>query len=84
MKDIKGILTCKCSSTEHTLIFESIDGDVYVNMFLSELPLFKRIKLAIKYIFGYKCKYGHYEEIILDKSNIKELKEIIEYLEKSK
>ena len=32
MEDIKGILTCKCSSTEHTLIFESIDGDVYINI----------------------------------------------------
>lgn len=83
MEDIKGILTCKCSSAEHTLLFESMDGDIYVSMFLSELPLFKRIILAIKYIFGYKCRYGHYEEIILDKSNIKELKEIINYLEKT-
>ena len=65
------------------LLIRIMDGDIYVSMFLSELPLFKRIILAIKYIFGYKCKYGHYEEIILDRSNIKELKEIIEYLEKT-
>jgi hypothetical protein len=60
---------CSCYSDEHTLKF-ILDDDVkypclYTSIFLSEPSLLKRIWLSIKYIFGYKCKYGHFDCFLL-------------------
>jgi hypothetical protein len=65
------------------MIFTYDDNEVYVSIHLiPEYNIFKRIWNAIKYIFGYKCKYGHFDEFIFDKTDVKKLKKIIEYLEK--
>ena len=60
---------CRCSSPEHTLRF-SYDEDedfpcVYVHVFLSNGPWYKRVWDALKYVFGYKCRYGHFDEFLL-------------------
>jgi hypothetical protein len=65
------------------MIFTYDDNEVYVSIHLiPEYNIFKRIWNAIKYIFGYKCKYGQFDEFIFDKTDVKKLKKIIEYLEK--
>ena len=71
---------CSCSSNEHTLRFD-IDSDpelpaIYVSTFLAHHDFFGRIWNSIKYIFGYNCKYGHFEEVVLDVEQVKQLKEI--------
>lgn len=81
------VFVCKCSSMEHILIAswfpnETKDKSVYVSIHLKNDGLFQRIKQAIKHIFGYKCKYGNFEEVILGEKHIPQLKEIISYLEK--
>lgn len=83
------IIICKCSSTEHQIHFgwwdEDEDGDVYMSVLLNpEYKWWKRIVLAVKYIFGYKCKYGQFDEVILDKKDIPKLEKIIEYLKKTR
>lgn len=75
------LMTCKCSSLEHIMIITYDEEDVFVSIHLKTLPFFKRIWAAIKYVFGFKCSYGNFEEIILSKSSIPQLKEIIEFLE---
>ena len=57
---------CECYSDEHLLKFILDEDEEYpslcVSIFLSQPHSFiKRIWLAIKYIFGYKCKYGHFD-----------------------
>jgi hypothetical protein len=42
------------------------DNNAYLHIFLRERRFFKRLLYGIKYIFGYKCKYGHWDEIILN------------------
>jgi len=64
-------LQCACGSKEHILIFELeeylYDKDIkYVELttsvFLNNYRnIFKRIWVAVKYIFGYKCKYGQWD-----------------------
>lgn len=83
------ILICKCESPEHQILFRWWDdcdnGDVYMEILLNpEYKWWKRIWIAIKYIFGYKCKYGMFDEIILDKKDIPKLEKIIEYLKQTK
>lgn len=63
---------CLCGHLEHQLIANVIDDDldttvVYLSMNLSnEFSFFKRLKLGIKYIFGYRSKFGMFSEVLLD------------------
>jgi len=37
-----------------------------MDVFLNDWPGFwKRCWYAIKYVFGYKCKYGHFDNVLL-------------------
>lgn len=66
---------CGCGSDEHTLrfIYIGTDGgkyddmpDLYTSVFLNDYrSFFKRLLVGIKYIFGYKCKYGHWDTFTL-------------------
>jgi hypothetical protein len=80
----KKYIDCACSSEEHVIRFAfDIDKDprfssIYLGTQLAPLPFFARVKTAIKYIFGYECKYGHWEETIIDLDTAKELKSALE------
>lgn len=65
------VLVCVCNSPEHSIIFNYDDEDkeCYVSIHLSKLNFWDRLKSAIKYIFGYRSRYGDFDEIILDKSH---------------
>lgn len=67
------LLECKCHSTEHIMLLNKIDDEFYVTIHLSKHGFFKRIWHAIKYVFGYRCKYGDFEEIILSDETKKTL-----------
>lgn len=77
MKEHK--LTCTCGTVEHSWFFCMDRGDhdeLYMTTFLATRPFFWRVKNAIKYIFGYKCLYGHFDETIID---VKEAKKLVEF-----
>lgn len=87
---IRESVTCSCDSDEHQINFRffanSLDDNfIYCTISLKpEKNIFKRMWNAIKYIFGYKSKFGDFEEIILDENKIYEIKNIIQYYEKIK
>lgn len=59
---------CWCRSPEHTLQFwmdEDNPPVLYAHVLLCPDPLWKRILNAIKYVLGYKCRYGHFDEFLL-------------------
>ncbi len=63
---------CDCNSPEHTLVFtlDREDNEIYTSVFLNQYrPWWHRIWIATKYVFGYKCIYGHFEEFIMDPKN---------------
>ncbi len=66
---------CCCFSSEHILIFSYCveDNEVYTTVFLNHDSFFKRIINAIKYVFGYKCRYGHFDTFILNKDDLNNL-----------
>ena len=76
------ILVCACHSTEHQIVIQKDEEDnvVYCSIHLSPLPWYKRLINGIKYIFGYRCCYGDFDEFIFDKSHIGTLHEIIKVL----
>lgn len=69
------LVICKCSSSEHQMIFRSFknEDEIYVDVHLTDQGFFRRLKHGIKYIFGYKSKYGAWDEIILDKKEFKQI-----------
>ena len=79
---INDLFICQCYNTEHQLIFSYFPeekGDVSVHL-TPEYRIWKRICIAIKYIFGYKCKFGHFDEFIFKKTDADKLQSVVNYL----
>lgn len=85
---------CQCISCEHTLRFmyfeEELEtekhisqtANLYLTIQLDKYPWYKRIWMGIKYIFGYRCKYGYYNEWIMHPDDIPRLKALLDKFEK--
>lgn len=61
------LLRCICHSPEHQLIvdYDEEDNIAYVEVHLTPLPFFDRLKHAIKYILGHRSIYGDFDEVLL-------------------
>lgn len=85
--DFEELLLCECSSAEHQLIirWDKDENEVYVTTHLSTYKnFFMRLWQAIKYIFGYRCRYGEFDEVILRKEDADKLQKVVDYLKKCK
>jgi hypothetical protein len=84
MEPVQEILLCECGSSEHQVIIryfeDDIDPMVYVDIHLVKRSFWARVKYALKYIFGYKSRYGAWDEIILNPQHIKGLESVVKYL----
>lgn len=84
----KKLLICDCGKSDHQIIVSAYiennnDPWVLCEIHLSsQRNIFKRILYAIKYIFGYKNSTGCFEEFVLSKKHVNDLKAIIKYLNK--
>lgn len=61
------ILICQCQNPEHQLIVAR-DEDKQVYFLIHLVPdrtFFNRVINGIKYIFGYRSKYGEFDEFLL-------------------
>lgn len=70
------IFICKCYSPEHQLMiwYDSEENEYYFTVHLTpENNFFKRLWKALKYIFGHKCNYGHFDEFLLRDEDRKKL-----------
>lgn len=67
---------CQCTAAEHTIridVFEPMENDpfqrekeIYIQFQLNRNNGFwKRIWVALRYAFGYTCKYGHWDEFLV-------------------
>lgn len=57
-------MTCACHSPEHTLRFnfDGVENEIYTEVFLNQYRgFFKRLWIAIKYLCGYRCRFGHFD-----------------------
>lgn len=79
------IIICSCGSTEHQMVFHPSpfenEKEVFIHIHLNKRPWLERLKYGMKYIFGYQCAYGAFDEMIISKDNVGKLKEVIKYLE---
>ena len=71
---------CSCHSSEHNLkfIYDEEYNELYTEIYLHQYRnLFKRIFVAIKYIFGYKSKFGAWDCFLFKNKDIDDLKKLI-------
>lgn len=81
------ILICDCSSAEHQMVLRFDDDkdlgrQVFVEVHLVPLVWYKRLWMGIKYIFGYKCCYGNFEEMILSPRHARQVYNLYRFLNK--
>ena len=75
---------CYCYDDEHTIRFTLDNGEhddeppeIYTSIFMDTGGFFRRVKLGIKYIFGYKCRYGHFGNWTLCKEDLSKLESMV-------
>jgi len=67
---------CDCASTEHQFVIDYWDGDdeLIVSVHLNPLePWYKRVWMAVRYVFGYTSCYGSFQEVILQRDQVDRL-----------
>jgi len=87
-KTNKDILLCECHSTEHQLIvLYNDDGgypEVYFHIHLNRKPFWKRLVYGVKYIFGYRSRFGAFEEFIFNPEDVEKMERVVNYLKHEK
>lgn len=82
------LFICDCNNIEHQLVFSCDPFDdkedlmVFVNVHLIPNVWYKRIWNAIKYIFGYRCMYGYFDEFVFKSEDADRLQEVVNILKK--
>ena len=76
---------CDCGSSEHTLRFcyfvpfKDEPAEIHTEIFLNQYrSVWQRIRIAIKYVFGYKCRYGHWDVWTLKRNDCERLKGLLD------
>ena len=73
-------IECECHSEEHTLKYsiDIEDQTIYTSVFLDQWqPWYGRAWTALRYLFGYKCKFGHFDCTLMGPEKINQLKNLI-------
>lgn len=79
---------CDCGGAEHQLLiikdddFPSDHREIIIEPHLINYHnFFLRLWIGLKYAFGYKCKYGHWDFIVVSTNNYQPLKDAVDFLE---
>ena len=74
MKGMKRTLfLCRCYSIEHSFVVSADGEDLFIEVHLSSVPFWSRVKNAVRYVLGRKSKWGDFEEILLSPKQALEL-----------
>ena len=76
------ILECACHLNEHqiNLLYwaKDADSELYLSPHLCPFPFWTRLWLGIKYILGYRSRYGDYAGLVLFKDDVQVLQGFLE------
>ena len=71
----------KCHNAERSVRFfyfpDENERKIYINVFLNDVTLWRRITQGIKYIFGFKSHHGQFSGAVITPENAKELREYL-------
>ena len=71
---------CICGSLEHQVVYSFDDDEgwneyMFIHVHLVPSVWYKRIWPGIRHIFGYKCKYGNYDEVIFNREQVEHIRD---------
>jgi hypothetical protein len=82
------IIICQCHSCEHQLLISKDEYDVngYREVIIephltTSHKFFRRLLVGFKYAFGYKCKYGSWDSMVITTENYQPLKDAVQFLD---
>jgi hypothetical protein len=58
---------------QHSFVVSADEEDLFIEVHLSPLPIWGRIKNAISYTFGKRSVYGDFEEVLLSPNDALDL-----------
>lgn len=73
---MKEIIICGCGSMEHQMMFwyDEKEKLLYTEVHLTTWHnFFRRLAYGIKYAFGYKSRFGAWDEFLFNEENEKQL-----------
>lgn len=59
------LFLCRCFSIEHSFVVSADEEDLFIEVHLAAAPFWTRVKNAVRYVLGYKSKWGDFEEVLL-------------------
>jgi hypothetical protein len=62
------------------LIFDKKYPMCYVHIHLNKHSFLDRLKYGIKYILGYQCRYGAFDEFIFNPEDAQKLQQLVDHL----
>ena len=76
------LVICDCHSDEHQWIIhhDLEDKMVYIHVYLAKRPFWRRVLAGFRYIFGYRCRYGYWDEIVLNSSHADQFQNLVDTL----
>lgn len=87
-EDIRELFVCQCNDPQHQFIIQTIDFDnnpeVFISVLLTPVGFFKRLLNGIKYILGHRCRYGDFQEIIINPDDADRLQDVVNMLKEAK
>lgn len=75
------LVLCECKSLEHQIVLIKFkdDDEVYLQVHLhSSHNFLHRLWHGLKYAFGYKSKYGAWDEFVLGPNELTQIKNFVE------
>ena len=74
---------CICGSDEHQFHFKCFpeDNEVFMSVHLPDRGFLSRLWHGLKYIFGYKSKYGEFDEVLIGSEYADDFRRIADILE---
>ena len=88
-EDYTEYFDCECSSSEHVLRFMYMgayltdEPSLWTDVFLGQYRnFFQRVWVAIKYVFGYRCRYGHFDNWLFKLEDAQKLRDMVNRYEK--
>ncbi len=77
---------CDCTSPDHQVIFSAWENDdkawdeeMFVHVSLNEsLPWYKRVREAVRYVFGLPASRWHYDDVVLKKEDAERMRAFLD------
>ena len=78
-------ILCDCGCAEHQVLLQYFPDEddkfkvLYLTIHLvTYMNIFRRLWAALRYVFGYHCRYGHWDEIVVTKKTAAEMRDFID------